>query len=129
MSERSFRRAAATAALALALAGTAALGAPRLALGLLVGGLWHLASLGCLAQVLAAWLGPHPSRRRAVLWLLPKIALYGGAFWLIQLPALSALGFGLGFTLVLMTVLAVFAVSAQRLSGKAASGRRLSPAR
>ena len=129
MSELSFRPAASTAALALTLAATAALGTPPLALGLLAGGLWHLASLGCLAQVLAAWLGPRPSRRRAVLWLLPKIALYGGAFQLMQWPALSPLGFGLGFTLVLMTVLTVFAVSAQRLSGEAARGQRLSPAR
>ncbi len=130
MTDSSYRRAAIFAALATVLASSvAALHGPRLAVSLLAGGTWHIMSLGCLTRVLAAWLGPQPSRRRAVGWLLLKLSLYGGAFAMMQWQAVSALGFGLGFTLVLVIVLAVFAVSARRLAGDAVRGQQFSPAR
>ena len=80
---------------------------PRLGAGVLVGGAWNLASLGCLMRALSAWLGPTPSRRRAVAWLLVKLGgVYPLAWLLLRHPAVSALGFGIGFSLVLVVILA-----------------------
>jgi len=75
-------------------------------LGVLAGALWNLASLWCLTQLLRAWLGPHPSRRRVLLWLLVKFPLfYLLVFVLLRHPAISIVGFGVGFTLVLLLVM------------------------
>lgn len=72
-------------------------------LGALAGALWNLASVWCLIQLLQAWMGPHPSRRRALLWLLVKFPLlYLLVFVLLRHPAISIVGFGVGFSLVLV---------------------------
>ena len=71
-------------------------------LSVLVGGGWNAASLWTLRRMLGAWLGPRPSRRRALGWLFLKFpCLYLLAFALLRLPAISAMGFGVGFTIVL----------------------------
>lgn len=81
-------------------------GAP-LAIGMLVGGAWHLASLWCLASLLAAWLGPQRSQRTVLGWLLVKFPLlYGAAILLLRHPSMSIAGFALGFTVVLVAVIA-----------------------
>lgn len=74
-----------------------------LALGVFAGAWWNAASLWCLTHLLTAWLGPAPSRRRAVGWLLVKFPLlYAVVFVFLRAPALSAIGFGLGFSAVLV---------------------------
>ena len=98
-----------------------------LALGVLAGGLWNLANLYCLTRLLTAWLGPprpagHDGRggrrstRRVVGWLLVKfIALYFLAFALLRLPGVSPVGFGVGFTVVLIGAVWLLALRARRL--------------
>lgn len=84
---------------------------PSLAAGIAAGGAWSLANLWCLSRVLSAWLGPEHSRRRAVGWLLVKVAvLYPAAFAVLSVHRQLAPGFGLGFTLVLAVVIAGFAL-------------------
>ena len=84
--------------------------------GVLAGGLWNLASLWCLSQLLAAWLGPRPSSRRAILWLSVKFPLlYLAAFALMRQSGLSLVGFGVGFTVVLIVAVAALALQAQRM--------------
>ncbi|MBI4343349.1 MAG: hypothetical protein HY601_00855 [Candidatus Omnitrophica bacterium] len=87
------------------------------ALGILLGGVWNLASLWCLARLLAAWLGPGHSTRRALGWLLVKFpALYALAFLLWQRRIVEPLWFGVGFTLVLVGALITLAARAPALS-------------
>ena len=111
------------AAVAVCAAGAAAWGGST-TLGVAAGGAWNLASLWCLAQLLGAWLGPQPSRRRALLWLFMKFPLlYAAVFALLRLPGISAAGFGIGFTLVLVGAIAWLTVHAQRLAGSRSYGR------
>jgi len=84
--------------------------APPLAISVLAGGAWTVANLWCLTRLLLAWVGPRASRRRVVGWLLIKFPLlYAVAFLLLRLPESSALGFGIGFTLVLFLSLGWYA--------------------
>ncbi len=86
------------------------------AAGVLAGGAWNLASLWCLSQLLAAWLGPQPSRRRAILWLAVKFPLlYLAAFTLLRQPGLSLIGFGVGFSVVLAIAVAALAANARQM--------------
>ena len=88
----------------------------RMALGVAAGGTWNLASVWCLTRLLEAWLGAHPSRTRVILWLLVKCPLlYLLAFGALWTRAVSAEGFGIGFTVVLLTVVAGMARNARRL--------------
>lgn len=85
--------------------------------GIIVGALWHLTSLWCLARLLSAWLGPQPSRRRVLTWLLLKFpALYVVAIMCLRQPSISIAGFGIGFTLVLIAAMGWFAARAMRLA-------------
>ena len=86
----------------------------RFLFGLLAGAAWNAASLWCLSRLLGSWLGPSPSRRRVAAWLALKITLYGTAWKVIAQPAVSLIGFGLGFTVVLVAALAWALVRAQR---------------
>ncbi len=80
------------------------------ATSVLVGGMWNVASLWCLAHLLRAWLGPQPSQRRTIGWLLVKFPLlYVAVIALLRSPAMSAVGFGIGFTVVLLIAMAWFA--------------------
>ncbi|MBI3088287.1 MAG: hypothetical protein HYY91_05325 [Candidatus Omnitrophica bacterium] len=75
-------------------------------LGASTGAVWSLASAWCLARVFRAWLGPRPSRRRVVMWLLVKFPLlYALMVMLLRQPAVSVIGFGVGFTLVLFVMI------------------------
>ena len=99
------------AALAAAAAGLVWTAQPSLAAGIAAGGAWNLANLWCLSRVLAAWLGPEHSRRRAVAWLLVKLAiLYPAALAVLGAHRQLAPGFGIGFSLVLVVVIAGFAL-------------------
>lgn len=72
-------------------------------LGVLAGGSWGLLNLWCLARALPVWLGPDTSRRRSLSWFAVKFPLlYLAAFVLLSHPSISPVGFGLGFTLVLI---------------------------
>ena len=115
MSEHTFSRAWRLAAAMLAASALALfLWRPRLGASMLVGGAWNLASLWCLARVLSAWLGTTPSRRRAVAWLIAKLGgLYPLAWLILRQPAISAVGFGVGFSLVLVVILAHVVWAAQ----------------
>ena len=88
----------------------------RLFTGIMAGAAWNAASLWCLTHLLRAWLGPTPSRRRALGWLMIKFPLlYLLAFALISNPHVSVVGFGVGFTLVLLGGLAWYARHLQRM--------------
>jgi hypothetical protein len=90
-------------------------GATMLA-GVLVGAAWNFASLWCLARMLAAWLGPRASRRRALSWLLVKFPLlYLLGFVILRDRSVSIVGFGIGFTIVLAAALVALTVRTQRL--------------
>ena len=119
MTERLLRRVWLVAASVLALAAATAAWAwgAKAAAGVLAGGAWNLASLWCLARLLNAWLGPHPSRRRVIGWLLVKFPLlYLLVFLLLRRPAVSLVGFGVGFTVVLAVVVGGMAVPATRMA-------------
>ena len=118
MNTRASRLIALQAAGALAICATVAQisWGPSVAGGVLIGGIWNLASLWCLSQLLAAWLGPRPSQRWAILWLSVKFPLlYLAAFAVMRQPGLSLIGFGVGFSLVLVIAVASLAVHAQRV--------------
>ncbi len=126
MNDRLVRRllVAAAASTAIAAAAVTFFGASRLAFGVLAGGLWNLTSLWCLAQLLRAWLGPKPSQRRAIGWLLVKFPfLYVGIFFLMRHPAVSLLGFGIGFTVVLVVAVGVLAFQTRQTVVARADGR------
>ncbi len=93
-------------------------------LGVLAGGGWNLANFSCLNRVLAAWLGPGHSRRRVVGWLLIKFPLlYLAAYGLLTRPGISPAGFGVGFSVVLVSALAALAARARSLASPASHGR------
>jgi len=107
--------AAALAVAAVAVAGVSYWDA-RTGLGVAAGVAWNLASFWCLARLLQAWLGPRPSTRRAVAWLLLKFPLlYGAAVLLLRSPSLSILGFGVGFTLILLLAVGWAVVHARQM--------------
>ena len=88
----------------------------RLALGILAGVWWNVASLWCLAHLFNAWLGSTPSRRRAIGWLLAKFPLlYVIVFAILRAPTAFIIGFGLGFSAVLICAMGSFALNAQPL--------------
>jgi hypothetical protein len=100
------------------------LGAFTLALGIVCGGFWHLASLWCLVHLLDAWLGPQPSRRHVIGWLLAKFPLlYVFVFVALRQPSISLIGFGIGFTVILVAAVGALAFSAQRMTMVRAHGR------
>ena len=85
-----------------------------MSLGVMAGGLWNAASLWCLSGVLQAWLGPHPSRRRVIGWLLLKFPLlYLVLLGLTGHARMSMVGFGVGFSLVLLIILGWLIARAQ----------------
>ena len=78
----------------------------RLLVGVLAGGAWNLASLWCLTQLVRAWLGPQPSRRRAIIWLAVKFPLlYAAIFLMFHRGMVSIVGFSIGFSVVLMAAI------------------------
>ena len=90
-------------------------GAVKVGVGIFAGGTWNMASLWCLARLLSAWLGPAASRRRVIGWLLVKFPLlYLVVFTLLRHPAVSLVGFGIGFTIVLVVALGALIVSVRR---------------
>ncbi len=116
MIEREFRRVwlGAAAVLIVCTVASWAWGA-HVAGGILAGGAWNLASLWCLMRLLDAWLGSHPSRRRAIGWLLLKFPLlYLLVFVVFRRPAVSLVGFGIGFTVVLAVVVGGIGIQATR---------------
>ena len=84
-------------------------------IGLICGAAWNAANFWCLTRLLAAWVGPRRSQPRAIGWVLVKLAVvYPSAFLLLRHPQVSPIGFGLGFTLVLLIGIGAFAGRAQR---------------
>jgi hypothetical protein len=124
MSERVFRQLAGFAAAITTLAAASALRLdPVLALGIAAGGCWGLANLWCLARVLNAWLGAH-SRRRAITWLLVKLAvLYPVAIATLSADPRLSPGFGLGFGVALVVVIAGIAWNVRRAAAVSSHGR------
>ncbi len=113
-----------TAVAVVAFAAAATIWESRIALGVLAGGLWNLVSLWCLARLLNAWLGPHPSNPRVLAWLLVKFPLLYLLVWgLVRSPAVSLLGFGLGFSLVLVSIVGGFASHVRRMMPARSHGR------
>lgn len=88
----------------------------RGALGVLSGGFWNLINLWCLQNLLNAWLGTTRSTRRVVGWIVLKfLFLYGLVVLLLRHPAISLMGFGIGFTIILISAIGIFAVQARGL--------------
>ncbi len=103
------------AGLILAVVIAAPLFGARTAAGIIVGGAWNLASLWCLTRMLQAWIGPQPSQRRAIIWLLMKFPLlYAAIFFIFQTKIVSFSSFSVGFTLVLLITLACFMVGLRK---------------
>ena len=97
---------------------------PRVVGSILAGGLWNLASLWCLTRLLGVWLRPDPSRNRLLGWLALKsawLALLIGA--VLRAPWLSFIGFGIGFTIMLIIIVASFALPSRRLLTGQSHGR------
>lgn len=92
--------------------------------GMVAGAAWNAANLWCLSHLVFSWLGPKPSKRRALGWLVIKFpVLYVLVFAYLTHPAGSVAGFGLGFTLLLASAAVWFAVRAQRLVAVRPHGR------
>lgn len=90
---------------------------PRVGFGVFAGGIWNLANFWCLTRLLSAWLGPQQSRRRVIGWLLVKCPLlYGAAFALLSHPAVSVIGFSIGFTVVLVSVMIFVALRIRQIA-------------
>ena len=81
---------------------------PDVSWGLSAGGAWGLANLWCLSHAMRSWLTPERSGRAAqVGWFLLKFPLlYGAALWLLTRPGFSVVGFGAGFSFVLLGAVA-----------------------
>lgn len=102
-----------------ALAGLAGSFNARVLTGVAAGAAWNFASLWCLINLLSAWLGPQPSRRRALGWLVVKFpVLYALAVLLVRHAQVSVLGFSVGFTAVMAVSMGWFAVQANRRTVK-----------
>ena len=96
----------------------------RFLAGGIAGAVWNALNLWCLTRLLQAWLGPRPSRRLALGWLLAKFPLLYAAAWVcLSHPGSSAAGFGVGFTVVLIAAMAWFAFQAQRMAPLRSHGR------
>ena len=94
----------------------------RAGIGVLVGGVWNLASLWCLTRLLDAWCGSHPSHRRVIGWLLVKFPLlYLAVILLFVKRAVPLPAFGAGFTIVLVVAVASLAASMRSLAKPAKS--------
>lgn len=92
--------------------------------GIIIGGAWNLVNLWSLARMLDAWLGPRRSQRRTITWLLIKFPLlYTAMFLLLRHPAVSVIGFGIGFTVVLAATVIRLALDAQHVTMVRPHGR------
>ena len=81
----------------------------RASAGIILGGAWNLASLWCLTRLLQAWMGPKPSQRRAIIWLLVKFPLlYAAIFLVFQAKVVPFQAFTIGFSVVLAVATAAF---------------------
>lgn len=100
------------------------------ALAIAAGGLWNLLNITCLIRFLLVLTEQEPGSKRSkpaslrlALWFLVKFPLlYGAAFLLLWKLNISALGFAVGFSVVLL--IAVFAgwMQASQSQGVAAHG-------
>lgn len=96
----------------------------RLIVGVLAGGAWNLASLWCLTQLVRAWLGPRPSRRRALIWLVVKFPLlYAATVLMCYKGMVSIVGFSIGFSVVLAASIVWLWWRAQRMATAGSHGR------
>ena len=76
--------------------------------GVVVGAAWNLINLWCLSSALTIWLDRSLSRRRAITWFVVKYPLlYLAAFVALSHPAVSPVGFAIGFTVVLFAALII----------------------
>ena len=86
-------------------------------LGVAAGLLWNVVNLWCLAYLLRLWIGEGASKRQVAMWAVVKFPLlYAAAFVLLRHPAVSVVGFGLGFTVVLLLAGLWTLLSARRLA-------------
>ena len=88
-------------------------------LGVIGGVCWNLTSLFCLRQIMGAWLGPHPSRARVIVWMLVKFPLlYVLIILLFRLSSTASIvGFSIGFSLALLGALLLLVRHPMRFSG------------
>ena len=82
--------------------------------GILAGGVWNLVNLWCLARTLRVWFGAS-SRAHTVKWILVKFPLlYLVAIGILLSPGVSAVGFGIGFSVVLAIAISATVLHLQR---------------
>ena len=92
--------------------------------GAIAGAIWNIASLLCLSRLLKAWLGPRPSQRAAIAWVLLKITLLGLVLMIFtRVSTPFVIGFGLGFTAVLAIAIWRCLLHTRRLLLARAHGR------
>jgi len=109
MTERMVHRVLLIGGVATAVAAFVSLGwGAAVALSVAAGGAWNLANLWCLSRALGVWINPQPAPRRVQIgWFLVKFPLlYAVAVGLLKMPGTSLIGFGVGFTTVLVSALA-----------------------
>ena len=87
---------------------------PSLLSGVLAGAAWNVVNLFCFSQLLATWIGPRHSRRRAMGWLAAKLCLYAIIGVLFVVRAVSFVGFGIGFGVTLAAGIAWVALRSRR---------------
>lgn len=87
-----------------------------LIVGAAAGALWNLLNLWGLRRLSAVWMERGTSRGRAFAWVLVKFPCwYAVAVWLLTQSRVSPVGFGIGFTAVLV-VAAILAMRASVLT-------------
>lgn len=70
--------------------------------GIVAGGAWSLVNLWGLTRISTVWLR-QAHRGRTLAWFLFKFpCLYAIAMYLLTRPAVSPMGFGIGFTVMLV---------------------------
>ena len=75
----------------------------ELAVGVIAGGAWTLVNLWCLSRALQAWLRIPVSKGRSIAWFVVKFPLlYAVAVALLMRSSVCSIGFGIGFTVVLI---------------------------
>ena len=104
-----------TASIVAATAAVIALWKPGVAVGVIIGGVWNLTSVWCLGRLLSTRVTPKPSRGKTIAWALVKFPLlYLLVGFLFMTRAVSLLGFGIGFTIVLLFAMGWFWLQASR---------------
>lgn len=102
---------------------------PTVAIGVFVGAIWNFLNLICLTQGLTVWFDLNDNRLdyrprsrwyKIGLFVVKFPLLYGSAIWLLMNPQVSKVGFGSGFTVMIVAAMIGSGFYFQSLTRKAA---------